>query len=128
MDISLTKILFLFGVYFVVGVVPLYWVRVSTSTLERVLAGMMLIMYASFLLTAIALTTNIFESIMQSHESSEYAQEQTQSVFPIIVFLGSVFTFLFGGVGTNVVTSALLRDSNSELLDAIKNRDKKVIN
>lgn len=114
--------------YFVVGVVPLYWVRVSTSTLERVLAGMMLIMYASFLLTAIALTTNIFESIMQSHESSEYAQEQTQSVFPIIVFLGSVFTFLFGGVGTNVVTSALLRDSNSELLDAIKNRDKKVIN
>lgn len=126
MDISIIKILSLFGGYFLVGCVPLLWVRISTSRLERAFAGTALIIYASFLLAAIALTSNLFESLMQAPESSEYAREQTKSIIPIIVFLGSVFTFLFGGVGTNVVASALSQDANNEVLEAIKNLDNKV--
>lgn len=127
-DISLIKILVFFAIYFVIGFIPLYWAGVSTSSLERFLASMMLIFYASFLLVVISMTTNIFELLAQSSETSKYVQEQTKLVFPLIVFLGSTFTFLFGGVGTNVVTSALCKSDNADILEAIKNIDNKVDN
>ena len=126
MDVNLIKILTLFGLYAVIGLIPLYWASISQSKIERFLSGFMLIFYASFLLTGIAITTGAIDALSNVNEPSEHTAKQISAFLPYIFLGGSLFTFLFGGVGTNVLTSALTTGENIDINNSLSRIERKL--
>ncbi|KLN66073.1 hypothetical protein L1D13_19825 [Vibrio tubiashii] len=104
--------------YGALGLFPLYWASNAISRLEKGLSGSFLIYYASFMLTMFALTGSGIDNLTEKE-----IMELTglDSFKQYVIMLGFIFTFLFGGVGTNVITDALRSKSDqAEVLAAIK--------
>lgn len=123
MDPVLKLILGIFLVYGLIGGVPLYWAKIATSQKERFFAGLMLMYYAAFMLTGLAIVTGAAESLKLNDVN---LKEQLAGFMQYIFLLGFIFTFLFGGVGTNIVTSALTASDNIDIADSLKRIENKL--
>ncbi|EII2397816.1 hypothetical protein LG156_001376 [Vibrio parahaemolyticus] len=119
----LLGLLLLYGVF---GMFPLYWASNVTSRLEKGLSGGFLIYYASFMLTIFTLTGSGIDNLPEKE-----VMELTglDSFKQYVIMLGFIFTFLFGGVGTNVLTDALRnKNEQAEVLAAIKRIEDRIEN
>jgi len=126
MDISLTKIILLFLVYGIIGIIPLYWARISISRLEQFLSGLMLIFYASYLLSAVTITTGIARYLLDCNHGNTDIQSQLIDFIPYIFLFSFIYTFLFGGVGANYVTSSLLANKNIDIENVLIRIEEKI--
>ncbi|MCF6254510.1 MAG: hypothetical protein L3J38_07160, partial [Thiomicrorhabdus sp.] len=109
MDSNLQAILILFLIYGVVGCMFLYWASIVNSRIEKFFSGLMLIYYAAFLLAGL---TGIAETLNSTEES---LKEQLEGFMQYIYLAVGIFTFLFGGVGTNIVASAITSSDNTKV-------------
>ncbi len=115
---TLKLLLVLFVIYGAIGLFPLYWASNARSRLEQGLSGAFLIYYASFLLTTFALTGSVTDKLP---EKEVLELTGLDSFNQYMLMFGFFFTFLLGGVGTNVITDALRnKNEQSEMLAAIK--------
>ncbi|EGR3959997.1 hypothetical protein NHG92_18835 [Vibrio cholerae] len=115
---TLKFLLVLLLIYGVIGMIPLYWASNAKSRLDKVLSGGFLIYYASFTLTLFAVTSSVTDNLSKNEVIELTGLDNFKQY---VIMLGFVFTFLFGGVGTNVITDALRnRNEQAEMLAAIK--------
>lgn len=126
MDISLKKTLVMFLIYMAVGFVWLYNGHIAKSRREKLFSGLILITHAAFLLSAIALVTTSLNDLAKAPKTTIYIREQVSGFLPYIVFLSGIFTFLFGGVGTNFVSSAITSEDNKSVLESVDKIEKRM--
>ncbi len=126
MDPHLKAILILFSVYAVVGFLPFYWVSIATSRWERLFTGLMLMFYASFVLTGLAIVTGVSDALACNGALEKQTSEQLSGFMRYIIMAGFFFTFLFGGVGTNVFTSGLKTAESVDVKDAVTRIERKL--
>ena len=119
MDFILQKILVFFCIYGVAGLFLLYNGYVSRTRIEKVASGAMLIAFASFLLSAIAIVSTPLDYLAANTHTLSCVRDQIEPFIPIVVFLSGIFTFLFGGVGTNLISSGVIRSDNQEIMDLL---------
>lgn len=125
MEPALKLILGVFLFYGLLGAAPLCWAKVAQSRTERFFVGLMLMYYAAYMLTGIAVVTGAAESIKLTDVN---LKEQLAGFMQYILLLGFIFTFLFGGVGTNIVTSALTASDNIDIANSLKRIENKLDN
>ncbi|MGF1832183.1 hypothetical protein [Photobacterium sanguinicancri] len=123
MSESLKAILILMSIYGVIGLLPLYWASIAKTKWERLFVGVFLIYYASFMLTSFALVTGAVDKL-PAEETSQLVKLSEFNQYVLI--MGFIFTFLFGGVGTNIVTSVISADDNTEILRSLHRIESKV--
>ena len=126
MDISLQKILALISIYGFAGLFFLNSGRLATTKVEQFFSGLILIAHASFLLMIIGHATTNLTELAGSQESTNYVREQIKHFAPIILFMSGVFTFLFGGVGTNLVSTSLSMSDNKEVISHLERLEARV--
>ncbi|EKO3844540.1 hypothetical protein QTO12_25935 [Vibrio owensii] len=110
-------------VYGAVGLVPLYWAHIAKSNCERLFSGLFLIYYASFMLTMFAISTGAIAGMSEEQISSLAKLDDFKQY---VILLGFIYTFLFGGVGTNIVTSSISVNSDERVLKAVERLEVKV--
>lgn len=114
MDQSLKATLAFFLLY---GLVILYLSSTAKSKNERLSFGLFLIFDASFMLTGFAIAGNIIEGF----SGSEPDFNKLISEFGQYIFMGSfIVTFLFGCVGTNIISSVVIKSYNIEVSNELK--------
>lgn len=126
MDISLQKVLVLLSIYGFAGLFFLYSGRIATTNIERFFSGLVLIVHTAFLLTIVGHISTSLAALAQGQESTVYIRDQVKEFIPIIACLGGIFTFLFGGVGTNLVSASLIAKDNTEILSYLEKLDARV--
>ncbi|MFT6216829.1 MAG: hypothetical protein ACJAS3_003247 [Roseivirga sp.] len=107
MDPSLTKILYTMMLFCLPGLFYI-WALKDSYRLERFLLGTMLIAWAAFSLGMIAIVIGIVEPLLSNDDTAEYTLNQAREFLPYVSFFGFIYTFMFGGVGTNAISSALM--------------------
>ena len=107
MDPALYGILKLFILYSLPGFFFL-WALKDSYRLERFLMGLVLISWAAFALGMTTIATGVLEPLISDKDSSEYTIKQARDFLPYVSFFSFVYTFLFGGVGTNAISSSLM--------------------
>jgi hypothetical protein len=128
MDPNLVKILAVFVMYCFPGFLCLYWVKTSSSKLEIFIAGLFLICWAAFTLTIIAVSTGAAEALLTDKTLSETSIAELKDFVPYIFIFGAIYTFLFGGVGTNAVSTALIGQFSPENSLDLKRLEQKIEN
>ncbi|MCS0325548.1 hypothetical protein [Vibrio diabolicus] len=126
MDISLQKMLALILVYGFAGLFFLNSGRIATTKTEQFFSGLILIVHASFLLAVIGHVTTSLTDLAGQQESIIYVRDQVKEFIPIILFMSGIFTFLFGGVGTNLVSISLSVNENKEVIGHLKKLEARV--
>ncbi|PQJ55350.1 hypothetical protein BTO01_23225 [Vibrio jasicida] len=126
MDISLQKMLVLILVYGVAGLFFLNSGRIATTKKEQFFSGLILVVHASFLLAAIGLVTTSLTDLAEQQESTTYVREQVKEFIPIILFMSGIFTFMFGGVGTNLISASLSVSDNKEVISQLKKLETRI--
>ncbi|KYN84997.1 hypothetical protein ATY37_20000 [Vibrio cidicii] len=126
MDISLQKMLVLISIYGLAGVFFLNSARIANTKIEQFCSGLVLIIHASFLLAVIGHASTSLTDLASHQESTVYVREQVQEFIPIIVFMSGIFTFLFGGVGTNLVSASFSVSDNSEVISYLEKLEARV--
>jgi hypothetical protein len=116
MDPALIKLLWLLSLFCMPGLFFLWAVKASSSRFELFFMGCMLIFWSAFSLVLISVAIGALEPVLDDKDSSEYMINQVKSFLPFLFFFAPIYTFLFGGVGTNAVSSALM-DKNHISID-----------
>jgi len=110
MDPALTKILYTFILYSLPGLFVI-WALKDSYRLERFLLGLLLILWAAFSLTIATVALGVLEPLISDTDSAEYTVKQARDFLPYVSMFIFMYTFLFGGVGTNAVSSSLMDKS-----------------
>ncbi|KAA1153940.1 hypothetical protein EU510_09120 [Pseudoalteromonas sp. FUC4] len=110
MDPALTKILMTFVLFTLPGLFFI-WALKDSYRLERFLMGLVLIVWAAFSLSIATITIGVLDPLITNTNSTEYTVEQARNFLPYVSLFIFLYTFLFGGVGTNAVSSALMDKS-----------------
>ena len=126
MDPSLQATIALFTLYGIVGFIPLNWARTSSSRKERFASGIMLIYFGAVLLTGLALVTGLADTLAETNRLDSAERKQLGDFMQFVIFGGFVFTFLFGGVGTNMVTLALTGTDNLDIIEQLNHIEAKI--
>jgi uncharacterized membrane protein len=114
MDPSLSKILYTMILFCLPGFFCI-WALKDSYRLERFLLGSMLIAFAAFCLSMVAVVIGVLEPLINDSDTASYSLEQAKAFLPYVTFFGFIYTFMFGGVGTNAISSSLASDSSSDL-------------
>jgi len=120
MDPSLQTVLIIFLIYGIAGIAPLYGAYRSTTRLERFATGFFLIFYAAFMLLGLALVTGTADKLTGLETISLEERNQISGFMQYIIFGGFFFTLLFGSVGANIFTTAIINTDHSEISDILK--------
>lgn len=126
MDPILLAVLSVFGFYSGIGVIVLLFVYKSTLSKERLIYGLGLMYLAAFLLTGIALVTGVTDQPGWMERLNAEEKLQIAEFKQYMIFLGGMFTLIFGGVGVNLVTSGLVRGDIAEVIETLRKIEKKV--
>lgn len=126
MDINLQKMILYFSVYGSIGVVWLFNGYLSKSKIEQLCCGIALILHTAFLLSLITIVSSSLIELANSPKTTEYIDTQVKQFLPYVAFLSSVFTFLFGGVGTNLVSAAIIKNEDLTLVETISRLESRV--
>lgn len=86
----------------------------ANSRVEKFFWGLFLILLASFLLAGAGYVSGAFAALSNSDKATDYIRSQVSDFTPIILILSSIFTFVFGGVGTNLISSAVINTNSCE--------------
>ena len=126
MDLSLQKILFLLISYGVAGCFFLYGGRFLITKLDKFFGGILLICYTSFLVSMIGYASTTLIDVAREDVISNHLRDQVYGVIPVIAFLSSLFTFLFGGVGTSLVYASLSSNDTSDVVSSLKRLETRI--
>lgn len=126
MDPNLAKVLAVFVMYCIPGIFCLHWVKNASSKVELFISGLFLIIWAAFTLATIAMVTGMSEALLTDKSINEASKDELKDFIPYVFFFGAIYTFLFGGVGTNAVSTSLLGVFSIERTVDIKTLEKKI--
>ena len=124
MNTSLINILIIFSIYAITGIFPLFAAYKSTSRFERLTYGFFLIYFSAFVLTGLALVTGVADNLTGTNTLSELDRVDLSEFMQYIIFGGFLFTLLFGSVGANIFTSALIHSDNAEIIESLRKIEK----
>ena len=126
MDSSLQQLLFWNVIFTVVGFFPLIGARYLEKKLEKFWGGIFLIFYASLVISTLGYTSTVLIEVARADTTSFNIQDQIQNVVAIIAFLSVSVTFLFGGVGTNLVYASLSSNDMSDVVSSLNRLETRI--
>ncbi|MBU2895355.1 hypothetical protein [Vibrio hepatarius] len=126
MDLSLKKILLMFALYCVAGFFILFITRDFITKFAKFCGGICLIIYASLLVAGIGYASTMLIDVANEDMTTNNLRDQIQDVVVIIAFLSVSVTFLFGGVGTNLVYASLSSNDMSDVVSSLNRLETRI--
>lgn len=123
---TLQAVLAAFGVYALIGLLPIAVCYREPSRTNKLICGFFLIYLAAFVLTGLALVTGVVQDTTIAKKWSDEESAQVKSFMQYIIFFGAVFSLFYGSVGANLFSSALTDRREAELQSTLQRIERKI--